>query len=214
MKEAIGKPERQDFPLLTGKEVLVQAEIDGCVGQAFTANPREYKGPVAEVLRLSSDHPGNLALQAATLNALAKRVGLVDHTVHCRDTGPELCAQAIARTVLERHGKCRVGIIGYQPAILENCASVFGPENVRITDLNPSNIGQTRYGVKVWNGENDTAKLAGFCDIFLVTGTVLTNGTFNGISHLFEGKPVYFYGTTAAAFAVMNELPRLCEQSS
>lgn len=212
-QEAIGEPERQDFPLLTGKEVLVQAEIDGCMGQAFTASPRDYSGTVAEILELSSDHPGKLALKVATLNALANKVGLIDHTVHCRDAGPELCAHAIAQTVLERHGKCRIGIIGYQPAILENCASVFGPENIHITDLNPSNIGQTRYGVKVWNGETNTVKLAEFGDIFLITGTVLANGTFEDIRPLLEGKPVYFYGTTGAAFAAMNGLNRLCEQS-
>ncbi|MDD4588563.1 MAG: hypothetical protein PHC60_09275, partial [Heliobacteriaceae bacterium] len=33
-QEAIGKPARQDYPLLTGKEVLVQAEIGPDKGQA------------------------------------------------------------------------------------------------------------------------------------------------------------------------------------
>ena len=34
--EAIGSPGRDDFPLQKGKEKLMQAEIDGCSGQAYT----------------------------------------------------------------------------------------------------------------------------------------------------------------------------------
>ncbi|MEN6461481.1 MAG: FAD-dependent oxidoreductase [Syntrophomonas sp.] len=88
-------------------------EVDGNMGQAFTASPMEYSGTVSDILELSSNHPGNLALQVATLNALVKGVGLFDHTIHCRDADPELCARAIARTVMDKRGKCRVGIIGY-----------------------------------------------------------------------------------------------------
>ena len=35
-EEAIGNPEGDDFPLQKGKERLMQAEIDGAKGQAFT----------------------------------------------------------------------------------------------------------------------------------------------------------------------------------
>ncbi len=38
-QEAIGNPERDDFPLLKGKEVMIQADFRGSRGQAFTDMP-------------------------------------------------------------------------------------------------------------------------------------------------------------------------------
>ncbi|MCW4043287.1 MAG: hypothetical protein NWE90_06145, partial [Candidatus Bathyarchaeota archaeon] len=35
-QEAIGNPERTDFPLLTGKERIMQADFKSSYGQAFT----------------------------------------------------------------------------------------------------------------------------------------------------------------------------------
>jgi hypothetical protein len=58
-EEAIGHPDRDDFPLLRGKEVLLQAEIDGSYGQAFTSDPIAYQGAVKNILELPADRPGN-----------------------------------------------------------------------------------------------------------------------------------------------------------
>lgn len=211
--ESIGNPDRKDFPLLTGKEVLVQAELMGELGQAFTADPLEFSGTVQEVLNLPEGRIGHDALIVATLNALARKLGLIKHTVHCLNNEPEECAQEISQYVLDNHGYCRVGIIGYQPAILENCTILLGSENVKVTDLNPNNIGDIRYGVKVLNGLTDTQHLADWADIFLVTGTILANGTSKDILELINSKPVYFYGTTAAAVAHLNGYKSLCFRS-
>ena len=156
---------------------------------------------------------GNEALIVATLNALARKVGIANHTVHCLDNEPEDCAEKISQYVWEAHGKCKVGIIGYQPAILEKCVKVYGVDNVAITDLNPENIGQVRYGVKVLDGAVDTPYLAGWADVFLVTGTILANGTGRDVLELLKDKTVYFYGTTAAAMAELNGYKRLCFMS-
>ena len=43
-KEAIGNPDRDDFPLLKGKEFMVEASFRGAKGQAFTDMPGNYKG--------------------------------------------------------------------------------------------------------------------------------------------------------------------------
>ena len=48
--EAIGTPDRQDYPLLKGKEVLMQASFGESKGQAFTDAPSEFRGPLREVL--------------------------------------------------------------------------------------------------------------------------------------------------------------------
>ncbi|MDD3168956.1 MAG: hypothetical protein PHC91_05760, partial [Eubacteriales bacterium] len=176
-EEAIGQPDRKDFPLLRGKEVLLQAEIDGSLGQAFTSDPIAYHGSIKSLLDLPVDRPGNYALLVAALNALSRKSGLADHTIHCINNEPEECAKKICLEILEKHGPCSIGIIGYQPAILENCAQTFGASKVKITDLNRGNVGAVRYGVKVLDGLTDTSQLAMFADVLLITGSILANGT-------------------------------------
>lgn len=212
-EEAIGNPDRKDFPLLRGKEVLIQAEIDGWAGQAFTGDPLPYEGPVKDVLELDPDRPGHQALLIATLNALARKMGKTDRTIHCVNNEPEECAALVCSYLQEKYGLCRVGIIGYQPALLEACSRAFGPDRVFITDLNPANIGQTKYGVVVWDGATDTDKLIGSADVLLITGTILANGTYLPILNSIGDKPYYFYGTTCAAIASINQIPRLCFKS-
>jgi hypothetical protein len=43
-REAIGELDRDDFPLLRGKEVLMQAVYRGSAGQAFTSVSGSFKG--------------------------------------------------------------------------------------------------------------------------------------------------------------------------
>lgn len=212
-REAIGQPERKDFPLLRGKEVLLQAEVDGSLGQAFTSDPIAYSGRIEDILALPAERPGNYALLVAALNALAHKLGLVNHTVHCIDNEPEECARKISQHILEKHGLCNVGIIGYQPAILENCVRVFGAERVKISDLNSDNVGTVRYGVKVLDGLTETKKLVDFADVLLITGSVFANGTYKEVLDQVQGKLCYFYGTTCAALAQINRMNRLCPLS-
>lgn len=213
-KEAIGKPTRRDFPLLQGKEVLVQAEIDACPGQAFTSDPLEYEGTIESLLATPQNRLGYHALVLAALNAAARSVGLVDHTVHCYNDEPEECGVWISNYLKEQHGeKCCVGIIGYQPALLENCVQAFGADQVHITDLNPANIGQMRFGVEVWDGMTRTEELVHESDVLMITGTVLGNETSEEIVKLIGNKTVYFFGTTAAAMAKVHGWKRLCPMS-
>lgn len=209
-QEAIGSPQHKDFPLLQGKEVLLQVEVEGYAGQAFTADPIEFTGTVQSILELPSERPGQEALIVATLNALARSTGRVEGTVHCRDEEPETCAQRISQYIYDQHGECRVGIIGYQPAILEHCIKKFGPERVRVTDLNLNNIGQLRYGVEVWDGMLDNLRLISESDVLLITGSTMANGTGEALLQMVGQKPFYLFGTTAAALAWINNWPRLC----
>lgn len=209
-EEAIGSPQRRDFPLLQGKERLVQAEVEGARGQAFTADPLNFSGTLGEVAGMQVQRPGHQAIIIATLNALAVRLGLADRSVHCLNEEPEECAHSIAAFIQETYGAVKVGIIGYQPAILEHCVQQFGAERVAITDLNPDNIGSLRYGVEVWDGSRQTGELIQFAEVILITGTVLVNETFADLEPLLKDKPFYFYGTTAAGLAVLNNFQRLC----
>lgn len=212
-EEAIGNPDRKDFPLLTGKEVLLQADVGGHIGQAFTSDPIAYQGNIQGVLDLTSERLGNQALLVATLNAVSHKLGLTDHTIHCLDNEPETCAQKISQMVLERHGRCKIGIIGYQPAILENCVEVFGAENIHISDLNRNNVGSFRHGVKVLDGLTDTKAVVAFADVMLITGSVLANGTGQSVLAELASKPFYLFGTTCAGLAHFNHFERLCPMS-
>lgn len=209
-EEAIGHPERDDFPLLRGKEVLLQAELPGGIGQAFTADPIAYHGSLQNLLRLSDDRPGTYALLVSSLNALLNKLGQADHTVHCQNHEPEVCAAYISNYILEKHGLCKVGIIGYQPAILDHCTRVFGPSGVCISDLSADVVGTSRFGVKVLDGLSDTGRLLAFADVLLITGTILANGTYMDVLGELGEKPHYFFGTTCAALAHINHRNRLC----
>ncbi len=49
-EEAIGNPETNDFPLMKGKERLMQAEISGSAGQAFTDQYGNFEGTLKDIL--------------------------------------------------------------------------------------------------------------------------------------------------------------------
>ena len=213
-EEAIGNPTRKDYPLLRGKEVLLQVEVEGGLGQAFTSDPITYSGKIKDLLSLPLDKIGNNALFVATLNAVLQKLGLVSNTKHCINDEPEDCGQKISNFILEKYGLCQIGIIGYQPAIIENCVNVFGPSRVKVSDLSIDNVGDIRYGVKILDGLTDTKLLIEFADVILITGTVLANNTFKDILDIMGDKPYYFFGTTCAALAYINKVERLCPLSS
>jgi uncharacterized protein (DUF4213/DUF364 family) len=211
-EQAIGSPRRQDFPLLQGKEVMIEAEFRGSYGQAFTDKPGDFSGSLNDVLELNLDTSDNRAIFIATLNAVSAYLGLVDKTRHCRDEEPEECAAEIAQHILAGSGKVKLGLIGIQPAILENLVLTLGRDNVRCTDLNPDNIGAVKYGVQIWDGRTDTENLIKWCDILLVTSSSIVNGTFDEIRQIAssQGKRLIIFGVTGTGVAALTGLERLC----
>jgi hypothetical protein len=211
-KQAIGSPKRQDFPLLQGKEVMIEAEFHGNYGQAFTDKPSDFSGSLNDVLELKLDKSDKRAIFIATLNAVAAHLGLVSETRHCRDEEPEECAAEIARYILNNTGRVKVGLTGLQPAILENLVLAFGRDNVRCTDLNPDNIGTVKYGAQIWDGRTDTGKLIKWCDLLLVTSSAIVNGTFDEIREkaAAQGKKMIIFGVTGAGVATLTGMERVC----
>ncbi len=51
-EEAIGTPWRRDFPIVVGKERVIEASVLGTKGQAFTDSPQHFEGTLADVLNL------------------------------------------------------------------------------------------------------------------------------------------------------------------
>ena len=211
-EEAIGEPGRRDYPIIVGRERMLEASVLGVRGQAFTDSPREFSGTVEEVLSLPLDINRNRAVFVAALNALCAYLGLITKTLHCKDSEPTECSQLIAAELRTGVLAPPVGIIGYNPALLEALSTKFGPDFIRAVDLNPDNIGQQKFGIIIGDGVKDMDHLVAESEIILVTGTTLTNGSLNAIYRLLNNaeRSFFLYGVTAAGVAALCHLPHLC----
>jgi len=214
-EEAIGEPGRRDFPIILGKERVVEAEILGRKAHAFTDSPGEFVGDLKEVLHLPLTSNRARSIYVATLNATLRYLNLIERTIHCRDEDPERCGHEIASELLKRWGKVKVGFIGLNPAIAENLTKSFGAENVRITDLNKQNIHSFKFGVKIWDGNELTEQLVKQSDVILVTGTTFVNGTSDHIMRCIQNhrKDCLIYGVTGAGVGKLMKLNRICPYS-
>lgn len=212
-EQAIGRVRRQDFALLEGREVMVEADFKGSLGQAFTDQPQGFRGTLDDVRHLNLGSSANRAVFISTLNAVASYLGTAKGTRHCRDDEPERCGSEISRALLQEFGKVRVGLVGYQPAILEHLTRAFRVENVKCTDLNPKNIGSCKFGVRVWDGKTETAKLIDWCELLLVTSSATVNDTFDDIYEwtvTSQRKPLLVFGVSGAGIAALLGLRRIC----
>jgi len=210
-EEAIGTPGRRDFPIIEGKERVIEAVVLGARGQAFTDSPSEFTGKLKEVTGLVLSTNQYRALFIATLNATLRSLGMVEGTVHCKDDEPEKCAQEIA-SFSRKSGARSIGLVGLNPAIANALVGEFGVESVRIADLNRQNIGQRKFGVEILDGRSKTGDLIHVSDMVLITGTTLVNGTFNDLWNTVkeEKKMAMLYGVTAAGVCKLMNFPRIC----
>lgn len=214
-EEAIGDPGRRDFPIVAGRERVVEAEVLGARAHVFTDSPKEFIGNLKEVLCFSLTSNRERSIYVATLNATLRYLNFIENTIHCRDEDPERCGLEIAHQILKRWGKVTVGLIGLNPAIAENLIKIFGYQNIRITDLNKQNIDSFKYGVKIWDGNNMTEELIKQSDVLLITGTTFINGTFDSIMDLLKvyNKEYLIYGVTGAGICKLLGLNRICPYS-
>ena len=216
-EEAIGETERKDFPLLQGKEFLIQADFKNALGQAFTDAPGNFKGKLKEILELKLTDNNDRALFIATLNAVMRYVDAADKTIHCKNKEPELCAREIARTIIDKYSAdVKIGIVGFQPAIIDNFSKELPAENIKVTDMDKENINQIKYGVFIWDSREKTDELFKTCDVILATGSTVVNDSLSQLISLSEEyqKPLYLYGTTVAGTSKILNLERLCFQAS
>ncbi|MBP2655720.1 MAG: hypothetical protein H6Q73_3289 [Firmicutes bacterium] len=203
-EEAIGKPDRDDYPLITGKEVMMEARFQNGIGQAFTDQAGNFAGTLGEVLQLPLTTNFRRAVFVATLNAVLRSLDQVSATVHCKDKEPANCAKQLPEYIETNYGRPNIAFVGLQPGLIQ--ALVEAGFNLRVTDLNPDNIGQIRCGVRIDNAAQN-AENVHWADIVLSTGSVLVNDTYRELE---QGKPVIYYGVTAAGLAKLFDLPRIC----
>jgi hypothetical protein len=202
-EEAIGRPEHPDFPLLKGKEVMIEARFKGARGQAFTDMPGNFHGSLKEILGMGLQNNFERAVLVSGLNAVMRHASRVSRTVHCRDGKPKECARQLPGFVRERFGNPRIAFVGYQPAMIEALSGAF---SMRVMDLDADNIGSTRYGIVI-EGPEKTKEALEWADIILATGSTCVNAT---IFSFLGKKPVVFYGVTIAGAAEINGYDRYC----
>jgi len=202
-QEVIGKPERDDFPLLKGKEIMLQADFKGSLGQAFTDMPGNYNGTLQEVLAMPLDNNFKRAVFIATLNAVLRYLNYISKTVHCKDKEPGECAAHLVDYIKERFDNPRIAFIGMQPAIMEALTAQF---KIRVVDLDPDNVGQKKCGVLIEDVAH-TKEILSWADLILATGTTVVNDT---LTPLLTEKPIIFYGVTIAGVAYLKGYEQYC----
>jgi uncharacterized protein (DUF4213/DUF364 family) len=205
-EEAIGDPESDDFPLQKGKERLMQAEFNSSPGQAFTDQYGDFEGPLADILEMELSNNYRRALFIASLNAVLRHIGKTDRTIHCHDIAPGQCAMELCEHIKNLYNPVKITQIGYQPAMVTSLAASF---NLRVIDLDEDNIGATKSEVVI-EGPEATTDAIKWCDLLLVTGSTVVNGT---IEQFLDKNPVLFYGTTIAGPASLMGWDRFCPKA-
>ena len=104
-EEAIGITERRDYPIIDGHDVMMQAEFDGGIGQTFTNKPSVFAGKIEDVFDfdlVNNDY--DRAIFVAILNAITRRYGICDRSIHCKNEGPEECSKKAMVYLKETYG--------------------------------------------------------------------------------------------------------------
>lgn len=210
--EAIGNPEHDDYPILDGRERLMEATFGNGRGVAFTDMFGNWSGTLGEILDRPAGNNFRRAIFVATANALLHHLGKIGKTSHCKDTGPVDCAKTVCGFIVDfavRKGlaaKPKIFQVGFQPRLFEALA---GKYEVRITDLDAANVGKIRCGVEILDGSR-WQECIEWCDMIFATGTTLVNDT---AGPLFDsGKPAALYGVTCAAAAHLFDIERYCPE--
>ncbi|WP_320173423.1 Rossmann-like domain-containing protein [Maridesulfovibrio sp.] len=207
-EEAIGNPEGDDFPLLRGKEKLMEAEFRGYKGQAFTDRYGNFSNTLREIAEMDLTNNFRRAIFVSALNAVQCSLGKAERTIHCKDEGPALCAPKLGDYIAKEYGTPKLGLIGYQPAMIKALSGRF---EMRIVDLDPDNIGTVKCGINV-EGPDNTTEVLDDVNLLVVTGSTIVNDTIGNF--LRDDKPTIFFGTTVSAAAEMMGWQRFCCQSS
>ncbi len=199
--EAIGKPEHDDYPIIKGKEIMVEAVFKGAKGQAFTDEFENADYLVDDLLRIKLSSNKRRSVFISGLNAVFRYLNLCDKTIHCKDSEPKECANNLSEVIGPRNN---IFLVGYQPRFLEMLASRY---NIRVVDLDRDNIGSDFFGVSIEPPEM-TPDAIQWCDMIFATGSTVVNGTISNL--LDQDKPVLFYGVTISAAAKILNLETYC----
>lgn len=199
--EAIGNPEHDDYPIIKGKEVMVEAVFKGAKGQGFTDEFENADLIVDDLLKINLDSNKKRSIFISGLNAVFRHLNLCDKTIHCKDEEPKECARNLPEAIGPLNN---VLLVGYQPRFLEMLKSIY---SIRVVDMDQDNIGSEVSGVVIEPPEM-TADAIKWCDLIFATGSTIVNATITYF--LNRDKPVIFYGVTISAAATILNLKKFC----
>jgi len=201
-EEAIGNPAHNDYPLLKGKERIMQAIFQDVKGHAYSDHTGNFSGSLSEVINLPMNSNFHRALFVATANAVLRKIGITNKSCHCKDDDPVRCATYLKDVLLPLSPK-RIGLIGHQPRLLEE---VFRNFEVRICDRDPEKIDTIQSEVRV---EDSSAykDIKEWADLILATGTTLVNNTIDNCPGY---TPIIFYVITISGAAKLLHLNHFC----
>jgi uncharacterized protein (DUF4213/DUF364 family) len=202
-EEAIGNPEEKDYPLIIGRERMMQAELMNTFGQAYTDMYGNYSGKLLDIAGMELKNNFRRAIFISSLNALMRYLGFIDKTMHCKDSEPRECSSKLVEYIATKYGHPRIAIAGFQPRMVESLAKNFA---VKVTDMDHANINAEKFGAVV-QGPQKTGEHLGWCDVAVVTGSTIVNGT---ITDFLVKKPVVFYGVTISGAAAILGLENYC----
>lgn len=200
-REAIGRPDHDDYPIVKGREVIVEAIFQGAKGQAFADEFENAEYLVDDLLKIRLDSNRRRASFISGLNAVFRYLDLCDKTVHCKDQEPKECARHLSEVI--GAGK-NVFLVGYQPRFLEALALYT---HLRVTDMDQDHIGSDITGIVIEPPEA-ASNIIQWCDVIFATGSTIVNGTLPYF--LNQDKPVIFYGVTISAAAGILNLQKFC----
>jgi hypothetical protein len=202
-EEAIGTPVDRDYPLVAGRERLMQAEFRGSLGQAFTDMYGDFSGRLSDIVAMELRNNFQRAIFISSLNVVMRYLGLITKTVHCKDNEPPECSHELVKYIEKTYDHPRIAFVGFQPRMVQALAPRF---DLRVTDLDRDNIGREKFGVTI-DGPEKTQENFDWCDLALVTGTTAVNDT---LGRFVVPKPVVFYGITISGVASLLGLNHFC----
>ncbi|MBN2406931.1 MAG: hypothetical protein JXJ19_04485 [Elusimicrobia bacterium] len=205
-EESLGNPFHDDYPLVKGKEKLVQADYRGFKGVAFTDMYGDHEASLSEILEMDLRNNFRRAILISAINAVLRSLGLADKTEHCRDEGLLNCASCLKEYIGRHYPGKKILLVGFQPRFAETLAGNF---DARIVDRAEGNVGKDVKGTKV-SPEDDTGELIEWADMLFVTGSTFVNGTAEKFMN--TGRETVFYGVTCAGPAYLLGLKRFCPE--
>ncbi len=206
-EEAIGNPSDLDYPLVKGRERLMEANFRGFKGQAFTDIYGDFEGTIEDVISLKMRTNYERAIFISTLNAVLRGLNIISNTVHCKNDEPRECAKKAVNFIGKHYGNPKIFLVGFQPRFAEAFSTHF---RLRITDLDDEQLGKKINGVLVENEENAKRNIE-WADLLWITGTTVVNDTIEDFLNVNKSK--IFYGTTIAGAAYLLGLTRFCAMS-
>lgn len=198
-----------ECPNRRGQEKQMEACFGCSYGQAFTDETDNYRGKIEELSTMPLQTNFERAVFTSGLNSVLRELKMADHTVHCTGSSAKECSIELVEMIEKEYGQPKIAMFGMQKLMAKFLSEKFA---IRIFDLDEDNIGKEKFGIKIESGICDMEEVESWADVFIVTGSTMSNGTI--VHFLNIKKPVIYFGITIAGAATLLGLKRFCPQST